>query len=63
MDGSVKDVNVTQGTEDASQLIFDATGLSESQHHFVLRNAGGNDGVSWAGIDFINITSGDGDPR
>lgn len=64
LDGTttVRNGNANGGPEAFQQLMFSATGLSKDQHQLVLQNKYTTTSPSWVDVDYILVTSGDGDP-
>ncbi len=64
LDGTttVRNGNANGGPEAFQQLMFSATGLGKDQHQLVLQNKYTTASPSWVDVDYILVTSGDGDP-
>ena len=61
------DVTVRNGNPNSTenlfqQLMYSATDLGKEQHELVLQNKYSTSQPSWVDVDFMLVTSGDGDP-
>ncbi|KAI0091114.1 hypothetical protein BDY19DRAFT_886314 [Irpex rosettiformis] len=61
LDGTTTVKNGYSNGEKFQQLMFSATNLNNVQHQLVLKNTYTTTGPSWVDVDYILVTSGDGD--
>ena len=50
-------------TNEFSMLLFSQTGLDDTQHVLQLKNQYQTSSPSWVDVDYILVTSGDGDTK
>lgn len=60
---TIKNGSSNRSAEAFQQVVFSATGLNASEHQLVLQNTYTTASPSWFDVDFVDITTGDGDDK